>query len=67
MARKKTGKKMPAVATEGVKHVRLEFPEEFHGRVRHQADRFGLSISAYIRLALTERVERDEHSEVRDG
>jgi hypothetical protein len=65
MARKGT-KKMQAIA-ETIKHVRLEFPAEFHERVKHQADRFGLSITAYIRLALTERVERDERSEGRDG
>lgn len=64
MARKGT-KKMPATA-EAIKHVRLEFPEEFHDRVKHQADRFGLSVTAYIRLALTERVERDERSEARE-
>lgn len=61
MARK-GAKRMPTTS-EAIKHVRLEFPEEFHDRVKSQADRFGLSISAYIRLALTERVERDEKSE----
>lgn len=61
--KKSTGtSKMPATVEESIKHVRMEFPESFHGRVREQADRFGLSITAYIRLALTERVEKDERS-----
>lgn len=49
-------------ATDAVRHVRLELPDEFHARVKRQADRYGLSLTAYIRLATTERVERDERS-----
>ena len=43
-----------------VKHVRMELPEEFHSRIKHQAVRFGLTVTAYIRLALTERIECNE-------
>jgi hypothetical protein len=64
MARKRTEKTtMPATTAETVKHVRLELPEDFHSRIKRQADRYGLSLTAYIRLATTERVERDERSE----
>lgn len=66
MARKRTEKTDMPATVDAVKHVRLELPEDFHARVKRQADRYGLSISAYIRLAVTERVERDERSEDRD-
>jgi hypothetical protein len=66
MARKVAGDKKMTAVSEAIKHVRLELPNDFHGRVRHQADRFGLSVAAYIRLAITERVERDEATKGKD-
>lgn len=38
----------------------VDLPSDFHSRVKDQAERFGLGVTSYIRLAITERVERDE-------
>lgn len=45
--------------------TRIEFVAnaEFAERVEHQSDRLGMSVGAYIRLAVTERLERDEAAE----
>jgi hypothetical protein len=40
--------------------VDLRAEPEWIARVTAVAERFGLSLSAYIRLATTERLERDE-------
>ena len=42
--------------------VRVEFvaPPEWVRRLEANAARFGVSVSAYLRLAATERMERDE-------
>lgn len=62
MAKAKTGgKKMPA--TEPVarmKHARIELPEADYERLRRAAERDYISISAYIRRAVMQRIERDE-------
>lgn len=38
----------------------LRLPPDLRERLEAQADRFGLDLSAYVRLALVEKVERDE-------
>ncbi len=62
MAKAKTGaKKMPATAAEPtVRHARIELPDEDYQRLKRAADRFRLSVSAYIRMAVIERIESDE-------
>jgi len=62
MAKAKAGgRKMPATAAEPViRHARIELPVEDYQRLKRTADRFRLSVSAYIRLAVMERIESDE-------
>lgn len=62
MAKAKAGaKKMPATAAEPmVRHARIELPDEDYQRLKRAADRFRLSVSAYIRMAVIERIESDE-------
>jgi hypothetical protein len=62
MAKKKAGaKKMPATAEEKiVRHARIELPDDDYRRLKMCADRYHLSIAAYIRQATMERIERDE-------
>lgn len=62
MAKKKAGaKKMPATAEEKtVKHARIELPGEDYQRLKTAADRYHISVAAYIRMAVMERIERDE-------
>lgn len=43
--------------------IDLRADPEWVARLRHQAARFGLNISAYIREAVTQRIERDEQGE----
>ncbi len=42
--------------------IDLRAEPEWIARVAAAAERFGLSVSAYIRLAVSERLERDEAS-----
>ena len=64
---------MPVLATDDVRtmpkrkpkgeprdRIDLRAEPEFVARMQAQADRLGLSLSAYIRLSVTERLERDE-------
>jgi hypothetical protein len=62
MAKAKAGgRKMPATAAEPmIRHARIELPDEAYQRLKKNADRFQLSVSAYIRLAVMERIEADE-------
>ena len=41
-------------------HARIELPSNEFDRLKKQADRYRLSVSAYIRQAVMERIERDE-------
>jgi hypothetical protein len=68
MAKKKTGgRKVPATADqEIVRHARLELPDRDYQRLKKVSGRFRLSVAAYIRLAVIERIESDERTEVRD-
>jgi hypothetical protein len=49
----------------GRKETRFEMraEQDWLDRVERQASRFGLTVAAYIRLAASERVERDEASD----
>ncbi len=49
-----------AEVNRGVKHARIELPDVDYRRLKDAADRYRLSISAYIRQAVMERIERDE-------
>ena len=61
MAKKRTVPKMNAVAdAKETKPVRLDLSLADHDRIEASASRFGLSKSAYVRMALFERLEADE-------
>ncbi len=51
----------------GKERVEFTAPADWVERVQIQAERLGLSVSAYIRLATTEKLERDEASEPNKG
>ena len=59
MAKKTGGRKMPA-GTEKIKHARIELPDRDYEAVREMAKANGLSIAAYIRQAVLQRVRRDK-------
>lgn len=58
-------KPQPKDATRG--RIDLRADPEFVARVQSQADRLGMSLSAYLRMAVTERLERDEASQPKGG
>ena len=63
MAKKKKPEvlKVPATSEESiVRHARIELPDEDYQRLKRAADRFRISVAAYIRLAVMERIESDE-------
>jgi hypothetical protein len=61
MAKKKAAPKVDAVAeSRETKPVRLDLSLADHERIERAAKRFGLSKSAYVRMALFERLESDE-------
>lgn len=61
MAKKKTERKMPATAEEKtIRHARIELPDDDYRRLKDAADRYHISVAAYIRMAVMERIERDE-------
>jgi predicted transcriptional regulator len=61
MAKKKAGgRKVQTTAEPAVRHARIELPDDDYQRLKRSADRFRLSVSAYIRQAVMERIERDE-------
>lgn len=45
-----------------VPHLDIKIPAEFFDRVTTQADRYGLDLKSYVRLAVTNRIEIDERS-----
>jgi len=47
--------------------IDLRADSEWVARVQRQADRLGVSLSAYIRQATTERLEQDEATDPRAG
>lgn len=60
MKKKAGAKKMQTTAEPAVRHARIELPEGDYQRLKASADRFRLSVSAYIRQAVMERIESDE-------
>jgi predicted DNA-binding protein len=62
MARKSAeSDKVPATtADKGIRHARIELPEDDYQRLKAAADRYHLPVAAYIRMAVMERIERDE-------
>jgi predicted DNA-binding protein len=53
--------KVTAIAEDKVmRHARIELPDEDYQRLKTGADRYRISVSAYIRMAVMERIERDE-------
>jgi hypothetical protein len=66
MAKKKTGKKMPALAPAPetkTKPVRLDLSAEDHDRLRIHAAKYRLSMAAYARMVLMREIEREEAEE----
>jgi predicted DNA-binding protein len=63
MAKKKTGAdKVPATAMKNpTRHARIELPDHDYRRLKTAAERVHISIAAYIRQAVMERIEDDEH------
>jgi hypothetical protein len=62
MAKKKAGgPKVPATASEpAVRHARIELPDDDYQRLQKAARRVHISVAAYIRQAVMERIESDE-------
>lgn len=61
MAKRKADPKVQAVADETVtKPIRLDLSLADHERIERSAKRFGLSKSAYVRMALFKQLEADE-------
>jgi hypothetical protein len=53
-------KKKPTASTPPRDRIDLRADPEWTARVQAQADRLGIALSAYIRMAVSERLERDE-------
>lgn len=63
-----TVKTMPRKASEPRQRIDLRADTSLVKRLQRQAERFtGGNLSAYIKLALIERLERDEASDPRKG
>jgi hypothetical protein len=61
MAKKKAAPKVNTVAEEqATKPIRLDLSIKDHERIARSAKRFGLSKSAYVRVALFKQLEADE-------
>jgi hypothetical protein len=61
MAKKKAGGKVPVTAAEpAIRHARIELPDDDYQRLKAAADRYHISVAGYIRMAVMERIERDE-------
>ena len=50
---------------QNIRHARIELPDDDYQRLKAAADRFHLPVAAYIRMAVMERIERDEEKETR--
>jgi hypothetical protein len=57
---KKPAKPDPDPPSEDRGRIDLRVDPELRARIKRQADRFNLGISAYLRQAAIERLERDE-------
>ncbi len=54
---------MPETAeqpTQRLRFARADLPDPDYQRLKRSADRFRISVAAYIRLAVMERIEADE-------
>jgi hypothetical protein len=55
---------MPGVAEKSaavrIRFARMELPDPDYQRLKRSADRYRISVAAYIRLAVMERIEADE-------
>jgi hypothetical protein len=62
MAKKKSGgHKVSATAVQEImRHARIELPDVDYQRLKRAAGRVHISIAAYIRQAVMERIEADE-------
>ena len=64
MAKKKAGPKMPATkSAPTAKAVRLDLSPRDHERLERHANRLGLSMSAYARMAVLKAMAADEAGE----
>lgn len=64
MAKKKAGEdKVPATGEKLTRHARIELPDEDYQRLKSAAERYHLPVAAYIRMAVMERIERDEQKD----
>jgi hypothetical protein len=43
-----------------IRFARMELPDNDYQRLKRSADRYHISVAAYIRLAVMERIEADE-------
>jgi predicted DNA-binding protein len=53
-------KKVQATAARGIRHARLELPDDDYERLKRVAKSNGLAVAAYIRQAVLKQVRRDE-------
>ena len=61
MAKKKASGKVQATKTKpDVRHARIELPDRDYKRLKASADRYHISVTGYIRMAVVERIEADE-------
>lgn len=62
MAKKKTepAKVQATAPVEITRHARIELPDDDYQRLKRAADRVRISVAAYIRMSVMERIERDE-------
>jgi hypothetical protein len=55
MAKKMSGGEQPSM-----RHARIELPDDDYQRLKRAADRVRISVAAYIRQAVMERIAEDE-------
>lgn len=60
MAKKKTGETKVTSTDSDIRHARLELSGVDYERMRNVAKANGLSIAAYIRMAVLQRIRKDE-------
>lgn len=61
MAKKRAGaNKVQTTAEPVTRHARIELPDDDYQRLKRAADRVHISVAAYIRQAVMERIEDDE-------
>jgi hypothetical protein len=65
--KKSSGPVAPQGPGKPVRHARIELPDEDYQRLKKAADRVRISIAAYIRQAVMERILDDERRESSGG